>query len=119
MKIWGIVILCLLFGTSNNYAQHNIYINENNRIRIVNNVDKIEYDPEAITFWSNTTPSTVNISSVGLMSLNEKDSWRVKVMPEIYLADFNYDIAFEEEDMNRVKAEPEITDARNALYDDY
>ena len=119
MRIWGNVILCLLFGTNNSYAQHNIYINENDRIRIVNNVDKIEYGPEAITFWSNTTPSTVNISSVGLMSLNEKDSWRVKVMPERYLADFNYDIAFEEEDMNRVKAEPEITDARNALYDDY
>ncbi len=107
-------------------AQPNVYINEAGRTRIINNVEKIEYGTDSMMVWSGFNLSTLNsqlstfkVDAVNLMSLKEKDSWRAKVMPERYLTDFDYDIAFEETDKNQITAEVEVTDTKNKLYDDF
>ena len=127
-------------------AQPNVYINEAGRTRIINNVEKIEYGTDSMMVWSGNNvqcwptaepayardslsklssplaqsqPSTFNVQCTNLMSLKEKDSWRAKVMPERYLTDFDYDIAFEETDKNQITAEVEVTDTKNKLYDDF
>ena len=105
------------------YGQHNVYINETvggyTRTRIVNEVDRIAFGPERMTMWSNMTSYSLDVSAVGRMSFMERDSWRGKVMPERYLADFDYDIAFEDADKERVKAETEVTDEQSKYYDDF
>jgi len=101
------------------FAQHNIYVNENGRTRIVNNVSKIAYGKDKATVWSDAASYDFDLQSVGLMSLSEKDSWRSKVMPERYLKDFDYDIAFDESDKGMVVAENEITDEKDKLYSDF
>ena len=104
-------------------AQQNVYINEGGRTRIVNHVSEIKYGTDAITFVSGEKKDAFSLPLEGasplLMSLTEKDAWRAKVMPERYLADFDYDIAFEEADKGRVKAEPEVTDEKSRYYDDF
>ena len=113
----------LLLAASSSWAQRNVYINEDfngyNRVRIVNGVNKIDFAPEGATLWNGDTPCSFDASAVGKMSLAEKDPWRTKVMPERYLADFDYDIAFEDADKERVKAEPEVTDETSKFYDDF
>lgn len=105
------------------YGQHNVYINETaggyTRTRIVNGVDRIAFGPERMTMWSNTTSYSLDVPTVSRMSFMERDSWRGKVMPERYLADFDYDIAFEDADKERVKAETEVTDEQSKYYDDF
>lgn len=122
MKILFYITLCML-SVSSIFAQHNVYVNETvngyNRVRIVNHVDQIMFGPDSMTLWSGSRPSTLNVSSVGEMSLVEKDPWRKMVMPEKYLADFDFDIAFEEEDKSRVKAENIETDESSKYYDDF
>ena len=122
MKILFYITLCML-SVSSIFAQHNVYVNETvngyNRVRIVNHVDQIMFGPDSMTLWSGSRPSTLNVSSVGEMSLVEKDPWRKMVMPEKYLADFDFDIAFEEEDKSRVKAENVETDESSKYYDDF
>jgi hypothetical protein len=112
-----------MLSVSSIFAQHNVYVNETvdgyNRVRIVNHVDQITFGPDSMTLWSGSRPSTLNVSSVGEMSLVEKDPWRKMVMPEKYLADFDFDIAFEEEDKSRVKAENVETDESSKYYDDF
>jgi len=107
-------------------AQSNVYVNEAGRTRIVHNVDRIEYGTDSVIIRSVSNLSTLNsqlstfkVDAVNLMSLKEKDLWRAKVMPERYLADFDYDIAFEEADKNQITAEIEVTDTKNKLYDDF
>lgn len=107
-------------------AQSNIYVNEAGRTRIVHNVDRIEYGTDSVIIRSvsdlstlNSQLSTFKVDVVNLMSLKEKDLWRAKVMPERYLADFDYDIAFEESDIECVTTEPEVTDVNDKLYDDF
>jgi hypothetical protein len=107
-------------------AQSNVYVNEAGRTRIIHNVDKIEYGTDSMIIWSGFNLSTLNsklstfkVDDVNLMSLKEKDLWRAKVMPERYLSDFDYDIAFEESDKALVASEPEVTDVNNKLYDDF
>ena len=108
------------------WAQHNVYVNEAGRTRIINNVDKIEYGTDSVMVWSGFNLSTLNsqlstfkVDTVNLMSLKEKDPWRAKVMPERYLSDFDYDIAFEEADKDQITAEVEVIDTKNKLYDDF
>ena len=107
-------------------AQSNVYVNEAGRTRIVHNVDRIEYGTDSVIIRSvsdlstlNSQLSTFKVDAVNLMSLKEKDLWRAKVMPERYLADFDYDIAFEESDIECVTTEPEVTDVNDKLYDDF
>ena len=107
-------------------AQSNVYVNEAGRTRIVHNVDRIEYGTDSVIIRSVSNLSTLNsqlstfkVDAVNLMSLKEKDLWRAKVMPERYLADFDYDIAFEESDIECVTTEPEVTDVNDKLYDDF
>ena len=114
-----IVSLCILFASNSIRAQHNVYVNENNRTCIVNGVDMIAYEPDNVMLWSDTSAYSFNVTSVSLMSLKEKDSWRSKVMPERYLADFDYDISFADQDRERMDAEPEVTDEKSKFYDDF
>ena len=114
-----LVLLCLLPAANGLLAQHNVYIGENNRVRIVNSVDKIACGPDDVTLWSDTAVYLFSVPSVSLMSLSEKDSWRSKVMPERYLNDFDYDIAFEDGDDQRIKAEHEVADIASEQYDDF
>lgn len=100
-------------------AQQNVYINQAGRTRIVNGVDKIEYNPESATLWSGTKTSIFNVNDVSLMSLRETDSWRAKVMPERYWNDFDFDIAFADSDKECVKPELKVTDKKDAVYDDF
>ena len=119
MRGTSILTLCMLLAVNGSRAQHNVYINEAGRTRILNGVEKIVYQPEKISVWNGNTANDFDVSVVGLMSLKEKDSWRAKVMPERYLGDFDYDIAFEETDKEHIKAEPEVTDVKSAQYDDF
>lgn len=113
------IVHCSMFNEIK--AQPNVYINESGRTRIINNVDKIECGTDSMMVWSgnNVQCATFNVQSTDLMSFKEKDFWRAKVMPERYLADFDYDIAFEEADKARVTAESEITDVKSKFYDDF
>ena len=113
------IVHCSMFNEIK--AQPNVYINESGRTRIINNVDKIECGTDSMMVWSgnNVQCATFNVQSTDLMSFKEKDFWRAKVMPERYLADFDYDIAFEEADKERVTAESEITDVKSKFYDDF
>lgn len=113
------VVGIMLFAAVALYAQHNVYVNENGRTRIVNSVDKITYGVNGATVWSDTTRYVFDGAAVKLMSLTEKDSWRAKVMPERYLKDFDYDISFLESDKEQVVAESEVTDESNKLYSDF
>ncbi|MBQ7571053.1 MAG: carbohydrate-binding domain-containing protein [Bacteroidaceae bacterium] len=113
------LIACLLVAAGNICAQHNVYLNESNRTRIVNGVDSIAFGSEQATLWSGTTSCSFSVPAVSRMSLKEKDSWRTKVMPERFLADFDYDIAFANEDRERGAAEPEVSDETSPLYDDF
>ena len=119
MRGTGILALCMLLTANGSRAQHNVYINEAGRTRIVNGAEKVVYGPEKLSVWNGNTANDFDVSAVSLMSLKEKDPWRAKVMPERYLTDFDYDIAFEETDKEHVKAEPELTDAKSAQYDDF
>ena len=112
-------MLCLLLIPYSVWAQSNVYVNTNNRVRIVSLVDKIAFSPERVTLMSDTSHYTFDVPSVRVMSLRERDSWRSKVMPERYLADFDFDIAFEDADKELVKAEPEVTDSKSKYYDDF
>ena len=102
--------LCLTAVCINSPAQHNVYVNEKNRIRIVNNVDRIDLDRQTVSLWNDTTANSFDVSSVSLMSLSEIDPYRQMIMPQRYLADFDYDIVFSDEDKAIVKTEPETTD---------
>ena len=119
-----LVTLCLL-SVMGGRAQRNVYINEEvngcNRVRIVNDVDRIAFGQDSTTVWSGGRVTGISFATptVGMMSFREKDPWRAKVMPERYLADFDYDIAFEEADKGRVKAEPVTTDEASVQYDDF
>ena len=118
-----LVALCLLFVTSSIRAQQNIYLNEPfgvyNRVRIFNDVDEITYGPDSLKVWSDDKSYAFDVSQVSSMGFHEMDPWRVKSMPEKYWADFDYDIAFEESDKERVKAEPGETDPASVQYDDF
>lgn len=103
-NIASTIILALLSGMTAS-AQRNLYINEAGRTRIVHRVDSIDFATGTINLWSGSNRSTFEVPDVSLMSLKEKDAWRAKVMPARYLADFDYDIAFEEADKGRVKPE--------------
>ena len=111
--------LCLLLAVNTCWAQRNVYIREGARTRIVDGVSRIDYGPETVTLWSDVTPHEVAVSGISLMSLQEKDSWRAKVLPERYLSDFDYDIAFEDADKVLVQPAPEVTDESSELYDDF
>ena len=115
--------LCLLGVVNATWAQQNVYINETvngyNRVRIVNSVNQIDFNPEKMTLWSNTDTTRFDISAVKEMSLKEKDPWRAMAIPTKYLADFDFDINFEEADKNRVSAENVVTDETSKYYDDF
>lgn len=111
--------LCLTAVCINSPAQHNVYVNEKNRIRIVNNVDRIDLDRQTVSLWNDTTANSFDVSSVSLMSLSEIDPYRQMIMPQRYLADFDYDIVFSDEDKAIVKTEPETTDPESRYFDDF
>ena len=60
--------LCLLGVVNATWAQQNVYINETvdgyNRVRIVNGVNQIDFNPEKMTLWSNTDTTRFDISAV-------------------------------------------------------
>ena len=122
-KLRTIYTLCLMSCALSMSAQHNVYINEtvdgHNRVRIMNHVNQVDFTPKYATFWSNTDATPFDVSSINLMTFNENDPWRSKVMPERYLTDFDYDIAFDESDKERVKEEKEETDASSKYFDDF
>ena len=114
---------CLLSLANSSMAQQNVYLNEAfdsyNRVRIFNRVDEIAYAPDSLTVWSNNSPYRFGINSVGTMGFREMDPWRAKLLPEKYWADFDFDIAFEESDRDRVIAEPVVTDPSSVQFDDF
>lgn len=114
---------CLLSLANSSMAQQNVYLNEDfdsyNRVRIFNRVDEIAYAPDSLTVWSNNSPYRFGINSVGTMGFREMDPWRAKLLPEKYWADFDFDIAFEESDRDRVIAEPVVTDPSSVQFDDF
>lgn len=119
-----VVMYLFLWGTITSWAQYNVYINENvsgyNRVRIINGIDKIDFRPDSMMVWNNCgATNTFGASTTGIMGFRENDPVRAKLMPEKYCTDFNYDIAFTDEDKNNVKAEPEITNEKSAQYDDF
>ena len=119
-----VVMYLFLWGTITSWAQYNVYINENvsgyNRVRIINGIDKIDFRPDSMMVWNNCGATyTFGASTTGIMGFRENDPVRAKLMPEKYCTDFNYDIAFTDEDKNNVKAEPEITNEKSAQYDDF
>lgn len=118
-----IYTLCLMSCALGMSAQHNVYINETvdgyNRVRIVHQVSQVDFTPKYVTFWSNTDATPFDASAINLMTLKEHDAWRYKAMPERYHADFDFDIAFDEADKERVQAEKEETDTSSKYYDDF
>ena len=122
-KLRTIYAFCMMGYALCMSAQHNIYINEThdgyNRVRIVNDVNQIDFGTEKVAFWSHADSTSFDVSAVNLMTLNERDPWRTKVMPEKYHSDFDFDIAFEEADKDCVKAEQEETDQASKYYDDF
>jgi hypothetical protein len=122
-RIRLLVALCVLFVVNNIKAQQNIYLNEAygsyNRVRVFSNVGEITYGPDSLTVWSDNNSYTFDVPSVGSMGFREMDPWRAKLLPQNYWADFDYDIAFEESDKERVRREPLETDPASVQYDDF
>ena len=122
-RIRLLVALCVLFVVSNSKAQQNIYLNEAygkyNRVRIFSNVDEITYGPDSLTLWGDNDSCSFDVHSVGSMGFREMDPWRAKLLPQKFWADFDYDIAFEESDKERVRTEPVETDPTSVQYDDF
>ena len=118
-----IYTLCVMMYALCISAQHNIYVNETvngyTRTYIVNDVNQITYGKEKVTLWSNTDSTSYDVTAIDQMSLVDKDPWRKMAIPEKYLADLEFDIAFEESDKARVKAEKEETDVASKYYDDF
>lgn len=119
-----LVALCLLLVANNNWAQHNVYINQNvngyNRVHIVKGIERMAFGTDSMMVWDNYARSyTFDASTVGTMGFREHDTWLTKVLPEKYHADFDYDIDFEEADKQRITAEPEVTDPKSVQYDDF
>jgi len=122
--LWIVLTWCLssavtVMGQRVN-PQRNVYINQAGRTRIVNAVDSIGYNPAQVTFWRAGDTTMLDVAGTDRMTLREYDTWRPQVMPERYWADFDYDIAFDNDaDPQRVVPEPEITDPTNPYYDDF
>lgn len=119
-----LLALCLFLVASSNWAQHNVYINQNvngyNRVSIFKGIEKMAFGTDSMMVWDNYARSyTFDASAVGTMGFREHDTWLTKVMPEKYHADFDYDIDFEEADKQRITAEPEVTDPKSVQYDDF
>lgn len=119
-----LIAWCMFLVASSNWAQHNVFINQNvnghNRMRIVNGIEKMAFGTDSMRVWdSNARSYTIDAASVGTMAFREKDTWLTKVLPEKYWADFDYDIDFEETDKQRITAEPEVTDPKSVQYDDF
>lgn len=122
-RICLLVAFCALLVVDNIKAQQNIYLNEAygsyNRVRVFSNVGEITYGPDSLTVWSDNNSYTFDVPSVGSMGFREMDPWRAKLLPQNYWADFDYDIAFEESDKERVRREPLETDPASVQYDDF
>lgn len=119
-----VVMYLLSWGVITSRAQHNVYINENasgyNRVRIFNDIERIDFRPDSMMVWnSRGAIYTFGASTTGIMGFRENDPMRIKLMMEKYWADFDYDIAFEEADKERIVAEPEITDQQSVQFDDF
>ena len=119
-----LLALCLFLVASSNWAQHNVYINQNvngyNRMSIFKGIEKMAFGTDSMMVWDNYARSyTFDASAVGTMGFREHDKWLTKVLPEKYHADFDYDIDFEEADKLRITAEPEVTDPKSVQYDDF
>lgn len=119
-----LLALCLFLVASSNWAQHNVYINQNvngyNRVSIFKGIEKMAFGTDSMIVWDNYARSyTFDASAVGTMGFREHDTWLTKVLPEKYHADFDYDIDFEEADKQRITAEPEVTDPKSMQYDDF
>lgn len=119
-----LLALCLFLVASSNWAQHNVYINQNvngyNRMSIFKGIEKMAFGTDSMMVWDNYARSyTFDASAVGTMGFREHDTWLTKVLPEKYHADFDYDIDFEEADKLRITAEPEVTDPKSVQYDDF
>lgn len=119
-----LLALCLFLVASSNWAQHNVYINQNvngyNRVSIFKGIEKMAFGTDSMMVWDNYARSyTFDASAVGTMGFREHDTWLTKVLPEKYHADFDYDIDFEEADKQRITAEPEVTDPKSVQYDDF
>lgn len=119
-----LLALCLFLVASSNWAQHNVYINQNvngyNRMSIFKGIEKMAFGTDSMMVWDNYARSyTFDASAVGTMGFREHDKWLTKVLPEKYHADFDYDIDFEEADKQRITAEPEVTDPKSVQYDDF
>ena len=119
-----LLALCLFLVASSNWAQHNVYINQNvngyNRVSIFKGIEKMAFGTDSMMVWDNYDRSyTFDASAVGTMGFREHDTWLTKVLPEKYHADFDYDIDFEEADKQRITAEPEVTDPKSVQYDDF
>ena len=122
-RIRLLAAFCVLLVVNNSRAQQNIYLNEAfgnyNRVRVFNNVNEIVYGPDSLTVWSDNNSYSFDVPSVGSMGFREMDPWRAKLLPQNYWADFDFDIAFEESDKERVSTEPIETDPASVQYDDF
>lgn len=118
-----LVAFCVLLVVNNSRAQQNIYLNEAfgsyNRVRVFNNVNEITYGPDSLTVRSDNNSYSFNVPLVGSMGFREMDPWRAKLLPQNYWADFDFDIAFDESDKDRVRTEPIETDPASVQYDDF
>lgn len=122
-RIRLLAAFCVLLVVNNSRAQQNIYLNEAfgnyNRVRVFNNVNEIVYGPDSLTVWSDNNSYSFDVPSVGSMGFREMDPWRARLLPQNYWADFDFDIAFEESDKERVSTEPIETNPASVQYDDF
>lgn len=111
------------FFTDNAQAQTNIYVIRNTspeKTSIVTGVERIDYNNGKAQFFAGDKVTEFDVTNVKHMGIKEKDMTRKTVIPQSYLADFDYDIAFSTDDYALAsKAETEVTDETSDTYDDF
>lgn len=121
----GILLLVMVTGyglrVTAQEPQRNIYVNQDGRTRIVNAVDSIGFTPSVVKVTGYGLKVTeFDVAGIERITLSEYDTWRGQVMPERYWADFDFDVAFDNDsDRQRVAPEPEITDPSSPYYEDW
>lgn len=104
-------------------AQTNIYVVRNTKpekTSIVTSVDRIDYADSKAQLFSGEKVTEFDVTAVKQMGIKEKDQTRKTVIPQSFLPDFDYDIAFSEADATLAgNVETEVTDTLVNTYDDF
>lgn len=103
-------------------AQTNLYIMQKKTTEmsaVVPFADRITYSGQGINiFQGDQLLRSYPVSEVSSMSFSEQDTLRTQLIPEQFRKDFDFDIAFLEND-RQWTAEPEVTDTTLNTYDDF